>query len=153
MIIENQNTTRARRDCFGMRRSASRLRKGTAVVEFAVVAPIFFLFVMGMIEFGRMVMVEQVITNAAREGARVGVLDNSTSSTVTTAANKYLTSAGVSSATVTCSPDPPSSATYASPVSVTVSVPFNSVSWLPSPLFLGGKTLSYTATMRRETMQ
>lgn len=129
-----------------------RSRKGSALVEFAVVLPVFLLFVLGMIEYGRMVMVQQIITNAAREGARVGVLDNSTSATVTTAANIYLTSAGIASATIAASPDPPSSATYANPVSVTVSVPFNSVSWLPSPMYLGGKTMTYTATMRRETI-
>jgi Flp pilus assembly protein TadG len=135
-----------------LRWTRRRSRKGSAVVEFAVVLPVFLLFVFGMIEYGRMVMVQQIITNAAREGARVGVLDNSTSTTVSTAANKYLTSAGISSATIAASPNPPSSATYANPVSVTVSVPFNSVSWLPSPMYLGGKTMTYTATMRRETI-
>ncbi len=40
-------------------------------MEFAVVAPVFLLLVFGMIEYGRMVMVQQVITNASREGARV----------------------------------------------------------------------------------
>ncbi len=47
-------------------------------MEFAVVAPVFLLLVFGMIEYGRMVMVQQVITNASREGARVAVLDGST---------------------------------------------------------------------------
>ncbi len=44
-------------------------------MEFAVVAPLFLVFVFGMIEYGRMVMVQQVITNASREGARRAVLD------------------------------------------------------------------------------
>ena len=85
--------------------------------------------------------------------ARVGVLDNSTDADVAAAVNRYLTPANIAGATITSSPDPPSSAASGNPVSVTVSVPFNGVSWLPSPLFLGGTTLSYTATMRRETMQ
>jgi Flp pilus assembly protein TadG len=53
-----------------------RNRRGAAAVEFAVVAPVFFLMIFGMIEFGRMVMVQQILTNASREGARLGVLDN-----------------------------------------------------------------------------
>ena len=77
-------------------RSCRRNRRGTAAVEFAIVAPVFFLLVFGMIEYGRMVMVQQVITNASREGARVGVLDGSTSTNVTTAVNNYLTSAKIS---------------------------------------------------------
>jgi Flp pilus assembly protein TadG len=134
-------------------RIGRRHRRGAAVVEFAVVAPVYFLFVFGIIEFGRMVMVQQILTNAAREGARVGVLDNSTTSDVTTAANGYLKPANINNATITVSPNPPSSAASGNPVSVTVSVGFKQVSWLPSPIFLGGTTLTYTATMRRETMQ
>ncbi len=48
-------------------RSCRRNRRGAAAVEFAIVAPVFFLLVFGMIEYGRMVMVQQVITNASRE--------------------------------------------------------------------------------------
>src|SRR4051812_47359519 len=96
-------------------------RRGAAVVEFAVVSPVFFLLVFGMIEYGRMVMVQQLLTNAAREGARVGVLDNSTASDVTTAVNSYLTAAKITTATITCNPTTPSSATYGQPVTVTVS--------------------------------
>ena len=44
--------------------SCRRNRRGTAAVEFALVAPVFFLLVFGMIEYGRMVMVQHVITNA-----------------------------------------------------------------------------------------
>ncbi|TFG81694.1 MAG: pilus assembly protein, partial [Chromatiales bacterium] len=46
---------------------------GTAAVEFAIVAPVFFLFVFGLIELGRIVMVQQALTNAAREGCRTAV--------------------------------------------------------------------------------
>jgi Flp pilus assembly protein TadG len=49
-------------------------RSGVAAVEFALVAPIFFLLVFGLIEFGRMMMVQQSLTNAAREGSRVAIL-------------------------------------------------------------------------------
>lgn len=142
-------TTKLEKPC----RSCRRNRTGAAVVEFAVVSPVFFLLVFGMIEYGRMVMVQQMLTNAAREGARVGVLDNSTASDVSTAVQNYLTAANITSPTITCNPSSPSSAGYGQPVTVTVSVPFSQVSWLPSPMFLGGKTLSASSAMRRETVQ
>ena len=123
------------------------------MVEFAVVAPLFFLLIFGMIEFGRMVMVQQVITNASREGARIGVLDGASTSDVTTAVSNYLQSASIQGATVSVTPNPPSSAGYGAPVTVTVSVTFNQVSWLPSPMFLGGQSLSAATVMRRETIQ
>ena len=129
-----------------------RKRRAAAAVEFAVVAPVFLLLVFGMIEYGRMVMVYQVITNASREGARTAVLDGATTSSVTTAVNNYLTAGAVSGATVTVSPNPPSGAHYGDPVTVTVSIPFSQVSWLPSPMYLGGTTLTSATVMRRETM-
>lgn len=134
-------------------RSCRRNRRGAAAVEFAVVAPVFFLLVFGMIEYGRMVMVQQLLTNAAREGARVGVLDNSTAADVTTAVSNYLTAANINSPTIACNPSNPSSAGYGQPVTVTVSIPFSQVSWLPSPMFLGGTTMTASSAMRRETVQ
>jgi Flp pilus assembly protein TadG len=128
-------------------------RRGAAAVEFAVVAPVLFLLVFGMIEFGRMVMVQQVITNGSREGARLAVLDGTTTADVTTAVNTYLTGASVQGATVTVTPNPPTSAAYGAPVTVVVSVSFDQVSWLPTPMFLSGRELTATTVMRRETIQ
>jgi Flp pilus assembly protein TadG len=134
-------------------RMCRRNRRGAAAVEFAVVAPLFFLLVFGMIEFGRMVMVQQVITNASREGARRAVLDGTTTTDVNTAVDNYLSGAGVAGATVTVTPDPPSLAGYGEPVTVSVNIPFDEVSWLPTPMFLSGKEMSATTVMRRETVQ
>jgi Flp pilus assembly protein TadG len=129
-----------------------RNRRATAAVEFAVVAPIFLLLVFGMIEYGRMVMVYQVLTNASREGARVAVLDGATTASVTAQVNTYLSNGTITGATVTVTPNPPSTAEFGDPVTVTVSIPFSQVSWLPSPMYLGGKTLTSSTVMRRETM-
>ncbi|HTQ38688.1 MAG TPA: TadE/TadG family type IV pilus assembly protein [Pirellulales bacterium] len=137
-------------------RTCRRNRRGAAAVEFAIVAPVFFLLVFGMVEYGRMVMVQQVITNAAREGARVGVLDGSQLSDVQTAVNNYLIASKIPtglSNEITCTPNPPSSQTTGNPVTVTVSIPFSKVSWLPTPLYLGSTTLSATSVMRREGVQ
>ncbi len=130
-----------------------RNRRAAAAVEFAIVAPIFFLLVLGMIEYGRMVMVQQVITNASREGAREAVLDGATVADVTNTVNSYLTTGSISGATVTVAPDPLSDAEFGDPVTVTVSIPFDQVSWLPSPMYLGGRTMTASTVMRRESVQ
>lgn len=122
-------------------------------MEFAIVAPLFFLLVLGMVEFGRMVMVQQIITNGSREGARIAVLDGTTTAEVLTAVDRYLTSAAIAGADVTVAPNPPNTAGFGEPVTVTVRVPFDQVSWLPSPMFLSGRTLSASTVMRRETVQ
>ncbi len=134
-------------------RSYRKKRRGAAAVEFAVVAPVFLLLVFGMIEYGRMVMVQQVITNASREGARVGVLDGSSNQDVLDIVDQYLTSGSISGATITVTPTNPEDAEFGDPVTVTVDIPFSQVSWLPSPMYLGGKTLSATTVMRRESVQ
>jgi Flp pilus assembly protein TadG len=134
-------------------RSYRRNQRGASAVEFAVVAPVFFLLIFGMIEYGRMVMVQQVITNASREGCRRAVIDGTTYADVEAAVENYLTSAGIDGTTLTVDPNPPSSAGAGDPVTVTVSVPFAQVSWLPSPMFLGTTQLRAATVMRRETVQ
>jgi Flp pilus assembly protein TadG len=132
-----------------------RNRRAAAAVEFAIVAPVFFLLIFGMIEYGRMVMVQQVITNASREGARLAVLDGATFDEIEEQVEEYLTSASIdpTNAVVEVLPDPPTSAAFGEPITVTVSIPFSEVSWLPSPMYLGGKTLTANTVMRRESIQ
>jgi Flp pilus assembly protein TadG len=120
-------------------------------VEFAAIAPVFFLMVLGMIEFGRAMMVQALMTNAAQQGARAGALDGAVASDVTNAVNNYLTAGGISGATTTCSPNPPSSALPGHDVTATVTIPYTSVSWLPAPRFLQTTTLRATALVQRET--
>ncbi len=123
-------------------------------MEFALIAPVFFLMILGMIEFGRAVMVQQVITNASREGARVAVLDGSSNSEVMSSVDTYLEIARISGAEITIDPTEPSSAGYGDPVTVTVAIPFSQVSWLPTPMLIGGGTeLTASTVMRRETVQ
>ncbi len=133
--------------------SYRKKRRGAAAVEFAVVAPVFFLFVFGIIEYGRMVMVQQVITNASREGARAAVLDGATNTSVQAVVTQYLSAGSVSGATITITPTNPADALFGDPVTVSVDILFSQVSWLPSPMYLGGTTLSATTVMRRETVQ
>src|SRR5437773_8227177 len=51
-----------------------RLMRGQAMVEMALVLPLFLFFIFGIIEIGRAWSVKQVMTNAAREGSRVLLL-------------------------------------------------------------------------------
>lgn len=126
-------------------------RRGAVLVEFAFVAPVFFLLVLGMIEFGRAMMVQAELTAAAQAGARAGSFDGSTSSDVTTAVNNYLSNAGISGASSTVYPNPPSSAYPGQDVKVIVTIPYSSVSWLPAPSFLKNTTLSSESIAQRET--
>lgn len=46
-------------------------RRGVAAVEMAFVAPLLFAFLVGIWEVGRVIMVDNILENAAREGARL----------------------------------------------------------------------------------
>jgi hypothetical protein len=131
-------------------RSCRRNRQGAAVVEFAVVVPVFFLLVFGMIEYGRLVMVQQILTNASREGARRAVLEVVDEDDVIDAVNDYLADSSISGAEVTVIENAPIPPDFANSMTVTVSIPFSEVSWLPSPMFLGSYEMSASSTMRRE---
>jgi hypothetical protein len=69
-------------DSSGSPQSRPNRRRGAAVVEFAVIAPLFFMMVFGIIEFGRALMVQQILTNASREGARRAIVEGATESEI-----------------------------------------------------------------------
>jgi TadE-like protein len=63
------------------RRGIARDRRGQALVEFAVVAPLFFFMLFAIIDFGRYVYYVQILNNAAREGARYAIVNGDASFT------------------------------------------------------------------------
>jgi len=56
--------------------------QGTAAIEFALVTPVFFTVILGIVEYGRM-MVEQILVNAVNVGARAAILPGETDDQVT----------------------------------------------------------------------
>ncbi len=103
----------------------------------------------GFIEFGRALMVQQVLINASRVGARQAITTSATASEVETTVEEYADALAVPGVSVAISPNP-TAANPGDPVTVTASVPFSNVSWLASPWFLGGTTLSASSQMRKE---
>ncbi len=86
-----------------MRPHWMRLRRderGTALIEMAFTLPLLLLISVGIIEFGRAFQTWQVLTNAAREGARVAVLPGYSDAMVSARVQTYV-QAGVLGAGVT----------------------------------------------------
>ena len=61
-----------------MGRRRSRRTNGQALVEFALIAPLFFMVVFGIIIVGIGTFYQQQVTNAAREGARFAAVSSAT---------------------------------------------------------------------------
>jgi Flp pilus assembly protein TadG len=66
-----------------------RDQRGAALLEMAFTLPVLLLISVGIFEFGRAFEVWQVLTNAAREGARVAVLPGISDAMVTARVQQY----------------------------------------------------------------
>jgi hypothetical protein len=72
-----------------------RSEDGAQLVEFALVLPLLLLVVLGIAEFGFIFQRYEVVTNAAREGARIAVLPGYNNDDVETRVRAYLTAGRV----------------------------------------------------------
>ncbi len=120
-----------------------RNQSGAAVVEFAVILPILVALAFGIIEFSILLYDKAMVTNASREGARVGIVftvDNNgnwtwtgTEAKITNTVNSYLStyliSLGSPAATVSIPPPVravnPDTGTYSPGGTLTVTVTYN----------------------------
>jgi Flp pilus assembly protein TadG len=135
-----------------------RSEKGAALLEAAMTIPLLLLVAIGTLEFGRAYQTWQVLTNAAREGARMAVLPNQTQSDVVQRVRNYMQAGQLprySTASVTVN----SSATITvngAPVQasqVTVDYPFNFIVLQPvARLVTPSTSLGSAITMRAEAV-
>jgi Flp pilus assembly protein TadG len=136
----------------GLRRK-SVVRRGAQAVEFAVIASVMFVFVLGLIEVGRGIMVQHLLTNAARQGCRVGSIEGKSNSDVAAAVINALSGQNINAQVLTVQVnDGSADVATAKPgdeVTVLVSIPVGSVSWVPGTNFLSG-SITGRYTLRRE---
>jgi Flp pilus assembly protein TadG len=140
-----------------------RSERGAAIIETAFTLPILLLISVGIFEFGRAYETWQVLTNAAREGARVAVLPNPAPGAADARVRSYLQmggltydqSVGVSISNTTVSMG---ASGNASASQVTVSYPFTFIVLQPvAQLVVSGTstgspiTLTASSVMRNET--
>src|SRR5208282_941126 len=64
-----------------VKRGSQAVRAGTTVVEVALVLLVCLIFMFAIYEYGRFLMMRQLVENAAREGARQAVTGTNTVST------------------------------------------------------------------------
>ncbi len=132
-------------------RMRGRKRSGAAIVEMAVILPIFIALVMGQIESSRFGMVSQLLSTAARVGCRTAVVPNTTTNDVQSRINETLQGTKINVGTLSAKWSDPGTAgawilpanwndpnlAYGTPVTVILRVRCKDVSWLPAPKFVG----------------
>jgi Flp pilus assembly protein TadG len=72
---------------FSTARRLARSERGTALVEFALIAPLLFFLVFGIIEFGRALNYYNNLTQLAGQGARAAIVSRNPDSTAVGTAN------------------------------------------------------------------
>ncbi|HVL68968.1 MAG TPA: TadE/TadG family type IV pilus assembly protein [Vicinamibacterales bacterium] len=104
-----------------------RNQTGAALLETAITIPLVLLVTVSIFEFGRAYQTWQILTNAAREGARVAILADATDERIRNTVTAYLTNgklAKPNSATITINRAKPFGTTNTAS-EVTVAYPFN----------------------------
>ncbi len=94
---------------------------GAAAVEFALVMPILFLLIFGIVDFGRMWNMQIAMTQGAREGVRVLALGGSVTDATTRTEQAAFPVTGMGIATTAC----PAVPSPTSDAQVTVSRQYN----------------------------
>lgn len=84
----------------------SNRRRGQAMVEFALVIPLFMLFLSGLLDFGFALFSRMTVINAAREGARAAVMVSNTSTIPLVAQTNAVGAAAQGGLAVTVTLDP-----------------------------------------------
>jgi Flp pilus assembly protein TadG len=131
------------------------------MVETALVLPIMMMVLLGTVEFGRAFMVCQLLTNAAREGTRLGVIPGMTNTDVETEVETLVAdTVGVAATEITITIAVTDFATGAALtdlsvadkrdlVDVRVQVPYDAVSLAPVN-WMTGVNLTGQSAMRHE---
>ena len=86
-----------------MRVEVRRRASGQSLTEFALILPVILLVLFGVFDFGRAIYAYNAVSNAAREGGRTAIV-NQTPADVRARAITQATALGINGASVSCPP-------------------------------------------------
>lgn len=135
----------------------ARNQRGAALLEVALTLPLMLLVAVGIFEFGRAYQTWQVLTNAAREGARMAVLPGIDDADVTTRVQSYLDSGQLgdveATVTITRNNTIPTGAGSATGSRVVINYPFEFIVLQPvAQLVVRNSTVGRALTMTASAM-
>jgi Flp pilus assembly protein TadG len=136
-------------------RKPSQLRRsGTAAVELAICLPFLLILILGLWEVGRMVTVQQLMANAAREGGRQAASGITSSTAVRQYVVNYLTVNGLTGVDISmvtlvnltdATRSDPTTANQLDQFRVTVTVPYSTIRWSTIAQITSTSTLTASA--------
>jgi Flp pilus assembly protein TadG len=115
----------------------NRSEQGAVAIEFALLAPVLIVLLLGIMEFGRAYNTQVTLTNAAREGVRAMAINNSQSIARTAAKNAaVLLSPRLADSNITFSS---ASCVVGSQITVTVSYNLSTMTGIAGPFAMTGR--------------
>lgn len=120
---------------------ANASERGAAAVEFALLAPVLVMILLGIMEFGRAYNVQVSLTNAAREGVRVMAIDNNKAAAraAAKAAASSLNPALQDSNIVFLASDGTDSCSATKQITVTINYTLSTMTGIAGPFGMTGK--------------
>ncbi|MEV8150675.1 TadE family protein [Arthrobacter sp. NPDC080031] len=110
--------------------------RGAVAVEFAILAPVLIMLLLGIMEFGRVYNVQVSLSNAAREGVRVMAISNDQTAAKTAAKNAAVSlNPGLADTNFTFSP---ASCTSGAQMSVTIKYTLSTLTGIAGPFPMQG---------------
>ncbi|MCO4236040.1 TadE/TadG family type IV pilus assembly protein [Pseudarthrobacter raffinosi] len=111
--------------------------RGAVAVEFAILAPVLVMILLGTMEFGRAYNAQISLTNAAREGVRVMAVSNNQTSARTAAKNAAVSlNPGIADANIIFST---ANCTATAQMTVTVNYTLSTLTGIAGPFTMKGK--------------
>ena len=129
--------------------------KGSVAVEFAILLPLFIMFVWGAIEFGLAYYTQEVLTNATREGARAGIvqaLPKPTVAQIQAVVTTYVANSGVPTGSLNTPTVTGAGGAFPAPLTVTATYNYTLpvVSMITAGAVPASITLTASTVMRNE---
>ena len=116
-------------------------------MEFAIVSPVFFLFIIASFEFARLNVLRHTADNAAYEAVRHAMVPGGTAAEAVAKANSVLNIVAARGAQVTVTPSVITPET--DEITVTVDIPLDQNGWI-TPRFTGARVLRAQSKLKAE---
>ncbi len=128
----------------------SNTKRGQALVEFAIVIPVLLLVIVGIFDLGFAIYAQNMVSNAAVEGARTGIIISKQDSDIID--RVHASAPSLSNLQITINPTSPRTVNdFGKPITVTVTYTYTPITPLIGQIVTGsGLPLKATATMNIE---
>ncbi|WP_426996564.1 TadE/TadG family type IV pilus assembly protein [Pseudarthrobacter sp. N5] len=111
--------------------------RGAVAVEFALLAPVLIMLLLGIMEFGRAYNVQASLSSAAREGVRVMAISNDKTAAGTAAKNAAVSlSPALTNANISFGGDP---CTPGAQITLTITYTLSTITGIAGPFPMTGK--------------